>query len=130
METMILTSASRGVMHFLILVAALLTVPATLAQEHLSAKNKEVYDQIKESSFTGGPPEAVGLVLKRDRAEMTFDGMFYFATPIEGRVTGAVFIGVGRFRAEVPPSEFEKDNVRRMLGADVVESDFKTAVLK
>ncbi|MBC7931649.1 MAG: hypothetical protein H7Z38_13900, partial [Rubrivivax sp.] len=74
--------------------------------------------------------EARGIVLKRDRAEMSFDGTFYFATRVEGRVTCAVFIGEGKFRAEVPPSDFEKENVRRLLGADVVESDFKTAVLR
>ena len=43
---------------------------------------------------------------------------------------GAVFIGEGRFRAEVPPGEFEIENVRRMLKAERVESDFKTAVLR
>ena len=69
-------------------------------------------------------------MLKRDRAEMTFDGTFYFPSPVEGRVTGAVFIGQGKFRAEPPPSEFEKENVRRMIGADIFESDFKTAVLR
>jgi hypothetical protein len=61
---------------------------------------------------------------------MSFNGTFYFASPIDGRVTGAVFIGQGMLRAAVPPSEFEKENVRRMLGTDVVESDFKTAVLR
>jgi hypothetical protein len=45
-------------------------------------------------------------------------------------VTGAVFIGDGKFSAPVPPSEFEKENVRRLLKADAVESDFRTAVLR
>lgn len=61
---------------------------------------------------------------------MTFHGTFYFASPIEGRITGAVFIGQGTFRAEIPPSDFEKNNVKRLLGADVIESDFKTAVFR
>ncbi|HEX8337679.1 MAG TPA: hypothetical protein VF621_13175, partial [Pyrinomonadaceae bacterium] len=83
------------------------------------------------ATLAGGRAEVKGLVLKRDRAEMTFDGTFHFAAPVEGRVTCAVFVGEGRFRAGVPPSEFERDNVRRLLGAaDAVESDFKTAVLK
>ena len=100
------------------------------AQESLSAGGKEVYDAVKAASLTGGVADVKGLVLKRDRAEMTFDGTFYFAAPVAGRVTGAVFIGSGTFRADVPPSEFEKENVRRMIGADSVESDFKTAVLR
>lgn len=100
------------------------------AQENMAGKSKEIYGQVKGALLTGGSSQVKGLVLKRDRAQMTFDGTFYFASPVEGRVTTAVFIGQGRFYAAVPPSDFEKDNVRRLLGTEVVESDFKTAVLK
>lgn len=130
MTTTIQNSTSRCLAPLLLIVGALLTAPATLAQENLSSNSKQLYDHIKAFSLTGGSAEAAQLVLKRDRVEMTFDGAFYFASPIEGRVTGAVFIGQGRFRAEVPPSDFEKDNVRRMLGTDIVESDFSSAVLR
>jgi hypothetical protein len=107
-----------------------LVATSALGQDNNSLKGKELYSQLKAFSLSGGSAKAEALILKRDRAEMTFDGNFYFASPVEGRVTGAVFIGQGRFRAEVPPSGFEKDNVRRLLGADIVESDFKTAVLR
>ena len=33
---------------------------------------------------------------------MTFTGTFHLSAPVEGRVTGAVFIGQGTLRAEVP----------------------------
>jgi hypothetical protein len=95
-----------------------------------SAKGKELYEKIRAVTLAGGSAEARAIVLRRDRAEMTFDGTFYFAAPVEGRVTCAVFVGEGKFRAEVPPSEFERENVRRLLGTDAVESDFKTAVLR
>ena len=116
--------------HLLGLVLVLLSVKSVSAQEKSSATARQVYDQIKAFSLTGGASQAAGLILKRDRVEMSFDGTFYFASPVAGRVTGAVFIGQGKFHADVPPSEFEKDNVRRMLGADAVDSDFKTAVLR
>lgn len=103
---------------------------AAHAQTGAPAAGKELYERLKAQPLAGGRAEVKGLVLKRDRAEMTFDGTFYFAAPFEGRVTCAVFVGEGRFRADVPPSEFERDNVRRLLGAEAVESDFKTAVLK
>ena len=71
------------------------------------------------------------VVFKRDRAEITFtSGTFYFAAPVAGRVEGAVFIGDGKFSAAPPPAKFEKENIRRILKADTVESDFKTAVLR
>lgn len=130
MSTHALTSAARCVTLILFLIAALSAAPEARAQENLSAKGKEVYDHIKAFSLTGGSVTVEALTLKRDRAEMSFDGTFYFTSPVEGRVMGAVFIGQGRFRAEPPSSEFERDNLRRMIGADVFESDFKTAVLR
>jgi hypothetical protein len=92
---------------------------------------RTIYNQIKPFTLNGGKADVSGLVLKRDRVEMTFTGTFYFTSAAAaGKVTGAVFVGQGSFKAEVPPSEFEKSNVKRLLGADAVESDFKTAVLR
>jgi hypothetical protein len=97
-----------------------------------SQSGKALYDQIKSFQLTGGAVSASNLVLKRDRVTMTFNGTFYFTPAIEGRVTGAVFIGSGMFQADVPPSNFEKANIKRLLGIENagLESDFKTAVLR
>lgn len=100
------------------------------AQEDLSGSGRQLYDQIKAFALTGGTADVSALTLKRDRVEMTFTGTFYFTAPTGGTVTGAVFVGQGTMRAEAPPSDFERENVKRQLGADVVESDFKTAVLR
>lgn len=100
------------------------------AQDDGSGNSKQLYDQIKAFKLTGGSADVSNLTLKRDRVEMTFTGTFYFAGAIDGVVTGAVFNGQGTVRAAAPPSDFEKDNVKRLLGADAVESDFKTAVLR
>jgi hypothetical protein len=91
---------------------------------------KAIYDQINAFSLNGGQANVSGLTLKRDRVVMTFTGTFYFTSPVEGRVTGAVFIGQGTFRADVPPNLFEKANVKRLLGADNVTSTFTSAVLR
>lgn len=114
---------------FIFLLAASFFVAPALAQADSSAAAKDLYSQVKSFSLGSGVA-ATGLVLNRDRAQMTFNGTFYFPAPINGRVTGAVFVGNGTIRVEVPPSEFEKENVRRLLGVDVIESDFKTAVMK
>ncbi len=107
-----------------------LIAPAAFAQQSSATSGKEVYDQIKSFSLGGGSAAVNNLVFTRDRVRMTFTGNFYFATPVEGHVTGAVFIGEGKFSAAAPPSDFEKANVKRLLGEEVVESDFKTAVLR
>lgn len=100
---------------------------AALAQEN---SGKSLYNQLKTFTLSGGKTEVSNLTLKRDRVEMTFNGTFYFTAPVEGKVTGAVFVGQGTFKSEVPASQFEKNNVKRLLGAETVESDFKTAVFR
>jgi hypothetical protein len=112
-----------------LLVGFLLLATPVLAQDK-SSPGKDFYDQIKQVSLGGGSVPVSGLTLTRDRARMTFSGTFYFTTPVDGHVTGALFIGEGNFSAAVPPGEFEKDNLKRLLGAEVVESDFKTAFFR
>ncbi len=99
------------------------------AAQQPGQSHKAIYDQIRSFSLDGGSAIAENLVLKRDRVEMTFDGTFYFTSPIGDRVTGAVFRGRGKLTAAVPDSPFEQDNIRRILNADKVESDFQSAVL-
>ena len=112
------------------LFALTLLVPAVSAQDGAGGKEKELYNQLKAFSLTGGTVQVNNLELKRDRIQLTLTGIVYLSAPIDGQTTGAVFIGDGVFRAETPPSEFEKENVKRLLGADVIESDFKTAVFR
>lgn len=123
-----LAKPSLQILVFLGLCAVLSS--STPAQDASPEKSKELYEQIKTFALGGGSAGAKGLVLGRDRAKITFDGTFYFSAPVQGRVTGAVFIGNGSFSTEIPPNEFEKENVKRLLGADIIESDFKTAVLR
>ena len=85
-------------------------VAAAPAQADLSAEGKQVYDQIKNFTLTGGSAAVSGLTLKRDRVDMTFTGTFYFGATTGDRVTGAVFIGQGTLRAEAPPSDFENSS--------------------
>lgn len=95
-------------------------------------KGAAVYEQVRSFGLMGGKADVSGLIFKRDRVTLTLTGTIYFTAPIEGKVTGAVFVGQGLFRADLPPSDFEKDNVRRLLGVktDAVESDFSSAVLR
>jgi hypothetical protein len=123
--------SGRGrIFYSLVCLAAIVFLAPTVRAQQGGAGGKEFYDQVKAFSLTGGSAKVTGLLLKRDRVNMTFTGTFYFAAPIEGHITGAVFIGDGTFSAPVPPSDFEKENVRRLLGADSVDSDFDTAVLR
>lgn len=71
------------------------------------------------------------VVLQRDRVTVTFtEGMIYFPAPVDGFLRSAVFIGSGRVSASPPPIRFEQDNLRRLLKADDVSSNFKNAVMR
>ena len=104
----------------------------TFAQNGAATKEKETYSQLKAFALTGGAVQVKALVLKKDRAQITLDGTVYLSAAVNGQTTGAVFIGEGRFAAETPPSsnDFEKGNVKRLLGTENVESDFNTAVFR
>ncbi len=99
------------------------------AQEAAPGNPMEAYAVLKKAELVSAI-QAENVVLKRDRGELTFSGMFYFGTPVAGKVRSAVFVGKGTFRAEPPSSLFERENLQRMLKADKVESSFQTAVLR
>ena len=119
---------ARGVVSLwaVLCLALLASVPAQ------AQSGRAIYNQLKSPALTGGTVTASNLILKRDRVTLTFNGTFYFMPPIEGKITGAVFIGTGTFQAEIPPNQFEKENIKRLLGVEnaALESDFKTAVLR
>src|SRR5687768_13315189 len=113
-----------------VVITLILGSSSVFAQDSAGSKEKQTYNQVKTLALTGGSAQVNALVLKKDRTEITLTGTVYFSEPVNGQTTGAVFIGEGRFLAETPPNEFEKDNVKRLLGAENIESDFKTAVFR
>ena len=114
-----------------LLFAFILGTSAAFAQDGVVSKEKQTYNQLKAFALTGGSAQVNALVLKKDRTEITLTGTVYFSDQVNGHTTGAVFIGEGKFMTETPSNtEFEKDNVKRLLGADNVESDFKTAIFR
>ncbi|OFV83827.1 MAG: hypothetical protein A3D93_05030 [Acidobacteria bacterium RIFCSPHIGHO2_12_FULL_67_30] len=88
-----------------------------------------LYQKLKAFQLSPDSLPAERLILRRDRVELLFDGEFYFAQPIDGRIHGAVFFGRGSLRLE-PHDELEKENVQRLLKSDVVEATFTRAVLR
>jgi hypothetical protein len=114
---------------FLISILFLFTATQLMAQQAAVLDNNALYAALKKFELKG-KVSVSNLAFKRDRAEMTFTGDFYFAAPINGKITGAIFIGNGTFKASAPPIPFEKENMIRFLNSDVAESDFQTAVLR
>jgi hypothetical protein len=103
-----------------------LFVSSLRAQDAAPSKELALYNQIKAFDLNGGAIDVKGLVLKKDRTQITLDGVVY----LSASATGAVFIGDGKFVLDTPPGDFERQNIKRLLGTEVIESDFKTAVLR
>lgn len=129
----------RGILEFLFQVVAvvsflLLIVPApSIGQAQIASggQSSAVYSQLRTFSLASDSATVENLILQRDRVVITFvQGTFYFAAPVAGKVRGAVFIGTGNFHSDLPPDEAERANVRRLLKADDISSDFKTAVFQ
>jgi hypothetical protein len=122
--------ASRLSFLFVVVFLILSNVRHVAAQDAAASKEITLYNQTRLFALTGGAVDVKGLVLKKDRIQLTLDGIVYLSAQTHGHFTGAVFIGDGKFVAETPPNDFEKGNLKRLIGADVVESDFKTAVFR
>ena len=62
------------------------------------ANSDPTYQQLRNVGLSGEVSAANNLVLKRDAGAFTFrSGSFYFLAPVNGKVTGAVFLGDGSF---------------------------------
>lgn len=124
----LLAPVGRKIIPWLVYFLAALT--AASGQENPSSKEKDTYSRIKSFALASGSIDVNNLVIKKDRVHITLTGTVYPSALIDGRVTGAVFMGAGKFSVETPPSEFEKENLKRLFGVDAVESDFSTAVFR
>ncbi len=119
----------RRIFVLLLLSILSLSTAKQITAQQASRPENPIYEQLKKFELQG-KSSVSALTLKRDRATMTFTGDFYFAAPVNGKVTGAVFIGDGTFHAEAPELPFEKEYMKRFIGTDAADSDFHTAVLR
>jgi hypothetical protein len=110
------------------LVLVLFAGSTCLAQTGVAAR--DVYEKVKAFDLDGGGFEVSNLIIKRDRVVMTFTGTFQLSAPINGKMTGAVFIGTGNLQADPPANEFEKANLKRLTKKETISSDFSTAVFR
>jgi len=68
--------------------------------------------------------------LQREGGKFTFEqGDFYFYAPVEGRVTGAVFVGTGRFDLTAQGAD-EKRSLKLLTKSDSMTQEFTTLVLR
>src|SRR5262249_24408236 len=83
-----------------------------------------------DQDFSGDYAVVNNLQLKRDAGNFTLkSGELYFITPVEGRVTGAVFIRDGEFSL-TPPIEVEKNSLKIFTGEGSITESFTKLTLR
>ncbi|MGH9966698.1 MAG: carboxypeptidase regulatory-like domain-containing protein [Pyrinomonadaceae bacterium] len=112
-------------------VEAAVTVPAA----GLKANADPVYQHLRQQAkdpqdFTGAYATLNNVVLKREGATFTLkSGEIYFLAPVEGRITGGVFIGDGEMTL-VPPTEVEKNSLKIFTDQTTLTEQFTNLVLR
>ncbi|MGH9943905.1 MAG: carboxypeptidase regulatory-like domain-containing protein, partial [Pyrinomonadaceae bacterium] len=98
-------------------------------------KGDAVYQQLRAQAasaqeFAGSYAVVSNLALKRDAATFTLrGGEIYFLPPIEGRVTGGVFVGDGELTL-TPPVEHEKRSLTLFTGEPAITEQFTKLTLR
>ena len=94
------------------------------------ANNDPAYAALRTAGLAGSQAFAENVVLKRDISTITLrKGTLSFLTPVEGRVTGAVFVGEGEIRVE-PVVSSEKLNLAKLTKSAVFTDSFTRMVLR
>jgi hypothetical protein len=84
----------------------------------------------KGDDFAGNYAVVNNLKLKRDAANFTLkSGELYFITPVEEKVTAAVFIGDGEMTL-TPPTDIEKHSISIFTGEGGITEQFSKLVLR
>ncbi|HKG60390.1 MAG TPA: carboxypeptidase regulatory-like domain-containing protein [Pyrinomonadaceae bacterium] len=84
----------------------------------------------KGDDFAGNYAVVNNLKLKRDAATFTLkSGELYFITPVEEKVTAAVFIGDGEMSL-TPPTDVEKRSLSIFTGEGAITEQFSRLVLR
>lgn len=91
----------------------------------------DVYAALKNLRFDAARVyEVEDLAFNKDRARFVLTkGKLYLSEPVAGRVTGAVFLGDGRFQL-TPPNAIERAQVRRFLDKDSLNETFSAAYFR
>ena len=104
--------------------------PTSRAQNAAPAPNADpTYQALRNLALSGEAVRVDNVELKRDAGTFHLhSGTVCFVSPVNGRVTGAVFTGEGNFVLDAPPSE--RSMVKLLTKEDEFSENFSQMVLR
>lgn len=103
---------------------------ASAEEKNPMTNTHPTYTQLRPVSLSGEYSSVENLVLKRDTGTITFrQGHLYFLAPVDGRITGAVFIGDGEFQM-TPTLSIEQRYLGLLTGTPSITEKFSKMVLR
>jgi Peptidase family M1 domain len=115
---------------YAILLAACASCFAAGAPASQGPNSDPVYQQLRNLTLGGEAVAVSNYDLKRDAGTFHLrSGTVCFVTPVEGKITGAVFVGEGNF-VLVPPLDSERKSLKLLTKQDEFSEDFAQAVFR
>ena len=100
------------------------------AADNPAPNSDPAYQQLRNLTLSGEAVSVTNFELKRDAGTFHLhSGTVCFVTPVQGKVTGAVFAGEGNFVLD-PPLESERNSLKLLTKEDEFSESFNHAVLR
>jgi hypothetical protein len=103
--------------------------PIATTSAPATANTHPVYAAVRGTGVGESGYDVKDFVLKKDAATFTMTGSLYLLAPVEGRVTGAVFLGNGTMAYE-PPIASERWMLRNLTKGEAFNEQFERAVFR
>ncbi len=106
-------------------------LPDYAADNPPAARNSDpTYQQLRNLTLSGEAVSVNNFELKRDAGTFHLhSGTVCFVTPVQGKVTGAVFVGEGNFVLD-PPLESERNSLKLLTKENEFSESFTQAVFR
>jgi hypothetical protein len=114
-----------------VLIGLLIAVSAALFQGSTPGEADAILAQLSKIRLDKKQIHTIrDVTLRRDVLSIAFNrGTIAFLEPVQGKVTGAVFIGSGEIVA-IPPNAVEKQQIFKFTNTPVLNEPFQTALLR
>jgi hypothetical protein len=105
--------------------------PSAKAQTAAPGANSDAaYQALRNLTLSGEAISVTGVELKRDAGTFHLhSGTVCFVAPVNGKVTGAVFLGDGNFVLD-PPMDMERKSLKLLTKEDEFSENFSQMVLR